>query len=842
MKNEAPSDRHDRPFSRGAILAIALLLAALTAALYARTGSFEFVNLDDPSYVSHNVTVLRGLSADSLAYAFAGEHSSNWHPLTTLSHMLDVELFGDDAGGHHLTSVGLHALNAALCFLALLALTRRGWTSAIVAALFALHPLRVESVAWISERKDVLSGTFFFLTLLAWARFVRDRSKLNYAFVALALTLGLLAKQMLITLPFLLVLIDLWPLRRPEREGRSIGSLLVEKTPLFALAFGAAGLMWMAQESSGTIGSLDAIPIAGRVLNAFGAVLAYVHLSFAPTGLACFYPHPGIVHADDSNVLMLPGLIGALLVIAGSFEVLRRRRTMPELLVGWFWFLGTLVPVVGLVQVGSQAYADRYTYLPTIGLALMLVAAGGRLVRARPALRMPLAALTALALGGLAFGTWRQVGVWENSEALNEHALAVTERNYVAHNNLGLSRLHDDADAVLAETEFMKALRINPMFKEAVFNLSVAYQAQGRSADAVATLERLLQMDPGHALASFQLGAIKRRGDPQAALVSLRRATELDPSSVRAWLELGNLYLDMSEGTYAEQCGTNVVGLDPNSAAGHILLGLASQQLQDPAAATQHLERAVLVDPENFEARHHLARQLADTGGMEPASIERAKVEVQAALELPGARPAARILLAKLLLFEHDPERAIEQLDLVLVDDPNHPEANDVLGIILLDEKEFDRAEEAFQRALLTDANYAPALANLGALLEGTKREGEALAVYERLLEIDKESAYATNAARGRAWILATSPDESLHDGTEAVKWAEFAMNRTPPEDPNPNRLIVYAAALARAGQYEHAVQVQRAALERALNAPQRTSLQAHLALFEAEQPLSRKR
>ncbi len=835
MSIEAP------PPSRGRLWALALSLAALTALLYARATEFDFVNFDDPSYVYNNQAVLGGLSADGVAYAFRGEHSTNWHPLTTLSHMLDVELFGEDAGKHHLVSVLMHALNAALCFAALFALTRRAWTSLFVAALFAVHPLRVESVAWISERKDVLSGTFFFLTLIAWARYARGGKKGDYALAALALALGLMAKQMLVTLPCLLVLLDVWPLRRASccgGAGRSVRQLVVEKLPLFAITVAAGVLAWMAQDSGGTIGSLRAIPIADRVANAFGAVAAYVRLSLAPTGLACFYPHASIVHPDDSAALYVPAAIGAVLVGGVTFLAWRLRRAIPAVLVGWLWFLGTLVPVVGLVQIGSQAWADRYTYLPTIGLAWMLVAVLVHVASARPALRVPIATLGGLAVAALGFGTWRQVPVWENSTTLHEHAVRVTEGNYVAHNNLGLARLLDDADPILAEGEFLTALEQNPAFHQAAFNLALAYRDQGRAAEAVATLERLLELNPNDALAARQLGLIRRaQGNADAALVDLRRATELDPTNIGAWLELGYLYLNQKEATYAEQCALRVTELDDNVAAGHSLLGLARQALGDHRKALEAFRRAVELAPESYEARHTLARELADTG-----QVAEAKAEVQLALELPLARSSARILLAKLLMFEGDEVGAQAQIDRVLLDDVNHPEANDVLGNILMNRRAFDEAEAAFRRALSSDAQYRSALANLGALLEQQKREAEAVELYERLLESDTESTVSIGAARGLAWIRATSPDAALRDGDDAVRWAEYVIQSTPAQDPSPNRFIVYAAAKAEAGKFEHAVEIQKLALERARNDTQRRSLQKQLDLYTSEQPYHRTR
>jgi tetratricopeptide (TPR) repeat protein len=830
------------PRERGSRLLAALALAAITLGVFASAGGHEFVNLDDPSYVHRNEVVREGLSLDGLAYALRGGHSTNWHPLTTLSHMLDVELFGLDAGKHHLTSVVLHALNAALCFLAFLALTGRRWTSLLIAALFALHPLRVESVAWISERKDVLSGTFFFLTLLAWVRHLRAPSSGRYALVMLCLALGLMSKQMLVTLPFLLVLLDVWPLGRwagtAKDAGRTLRALLLEKVPLIALGLAALLPMWLAQSAGATIGSLGALPLVDRLANAFNGYLAYARLTLVPTGLACFYPHPSLIPGERFQTLWLPALLGLAFVALVTFFVLRRLRRTPALAVGWFWYLGTLVPVIGVVQIGSQAYADRYTYLSTIGLVVLVLALVEDLLRTRATLRTPAVCLALLALGVYSAGTVRQLGYWADSETLNQRALEVTEFNYVAHNNLGLVQLEELSDPVSAEIEFQRALEINPFFRQAAYNLAIAYIGQGMAQKAELTLQALLQMDPGFIEARTKLAEIQRaKGNTAEALASWKAITEENPDDVRAWLELGRLHLASGEGIHAEACAERAIELDDSLAEAHILHGRAARLLNYPGATRQRFARAVEADPAHPEARVMLGRELAGAG-----ELDAARDELEVAVQLDGANPEARILLAKIALAGGDEPAARGELDAALKLRPGHPEGNDLLGNILLGNREFAAAEEAFQAALETNPTYDAALHNLGALYEQTRREAEALEQYTLLLDTDPDSPFSVGAARGRAWILATSPDPALRDGSEAVRWSQFVLSRTDAADPDPAPLIVLAAALAEDGRFEDALQVQTEAIARARNEAQKKGLEKRLELFRAGEAFHRTR
>lgn len=412
------------PGERWQILAIIVALATLTWLVFGQTLQHDFVNYDDDAYVHLQPEIVRGVTLPGIGWTFTHVHSGNWHPLTSISHMLDCQLWQLNPRGHHFTSVLLHALGAIFLFLALRAMTARVWRSAFVAAVFAIHPLRVESVAWVSERKDVLSGVFFMLTLLAYARYARQPSRVRYVVMALLFAAGLMAKPMLVTLPCLLLLLDYWPLRREL----SFAKLLMEKIPLFLLAAGSGIATVIAQTH--TMRSLELLPFSTRLANAAITLIAYLRDMLWPTRLAVFYPLP-------DQVSLPLALLAASLVVAVTLVVIRVRLVAPYLAVGWFWYLGMLVPVLGLLQVGLQSRADRYTYLPQIGLYLALTWVVAEWSATWKWRRGLLALAAAVVVFEFSRQTAWQASHWRNSETLWRHTLAITQRNAVAHTNLG---------------------------------------------------------------------------------------------------------------------------------------------------------------------------------------------------------------------------------------------------------------------------------------------------------------------------------------------------------------------------------------------------------------------
>jgi len=441
----------------GSVLALLPLLA------YLPTFANGFVNLDDSLYVTGNPWVLKGLAPESLAWALTANVANNWHPLTLLSHLLDVQLFGLHAAGHHGTSLLLHAANGLLLFAVLRRMTGRLWRSWTVAALFAVHPTHVESVAWISERKDVLSALFWILAMAAWTAWARQPAPGRYLVVMILMVLGLAAKPMVVTLPFVLLLLDAWPLERLHLGWRR---LILEKLPLLALSAISSLVTLRYQETS--MVPLEVLPLSFRLANAAVAYAAYLGKTLFPWHLAVFYPIPLAI-----PVWKTAGA-AALLIAITAFAVWRARRSL-WLLTGWLWFLGTLVPVIGLVQVGRQAMADRYLYLPSIGLYLAVVWGIAELVKRRE-VRLAMAAAAILAL---AAATWTQTRTWQDSVTLYRHALAVTDGNYLAH--LGLAKaLTARQDWNGAAEQYRAALALRPEFREARLGLDAVLRQRAR--------------------------------------------------------------------------------------------------------------------------------------------------------------------------------------------------------------------------------------------------------------------------------------------------------------------------------------------------------------------------
>ena len=439
------------------------LLALLTLAVYLPVLAHGFIRFDDPYYVTRNPGVQAGLTWEGIAWALTANVASNWHPLTLLSHMLDCELFGMDPMGHHLTSLLLHTASVVLLFEVLRRMTGSVWRSAAVAALFAIHPTHVESVAWIAERKDVLSGFFWMLTLLAWERYVRQPSRKRYAAVALALAAGLLSKPMVVTLPFVLLLLDVWPFERKIR--------VKEKLPLFALAAASCVVTVIAQ--SGAIGMASRFPMNLRLANAVLSYVKYLGKTLVPTRLAVFYPMPA-----EFPAWKVAG--AALLLVLLTVLALRAPRYVT---VGWLWFLGTLVPVIGIVQVGGQAMADRYLYLPSIGL--FLIAVWG----------FPRKAFWIPVLLALAITTRLQLRHWQDSESLFRHAAAVTEGNFIAH--LHLAQIHADrGERGPALEHFRTTLEIRPGMWQAQASLGNTLRRWGRPDKALPHLRNAVRLRP----------------------------------------------------------------------------------------------------------------------------------------------------------------------------------------------------------------------------------------------------------------------------------------------------------------------------------------------------------
>ena len=558
LKSSRTIDFRDRFLT----LLVCLVLILATSAVYGHVTGYGFVNLDDNLYVYENSNVQNGLTSDSMIWAFTTTHAANWHPLIWLSLMLDFELYGLDAGGYHLTNLLLHIANVLLVFFILKLMTGALWRSAFVATLFALHPLHVESVAWVTERKDVLSTLFWLLTMWAYLGYVERPGMRRYLLIIVAFTLGLMAKPMLVTLPFVLLLLDYWPLGRFQ-VGQSAGaleataqgliksgqpmpsalSLVWEKIPLFALVAVSSVVTFLAEKGAGGLVHSDTLPISIRVANGLVSYVKYMGKMIWPHNLAIFYPHPGqglpIWKAAGAGVLLL----------CISIVVVRGARRYPYLLVGWLWYIGTLVPVIGFVQVGSQAMADRFTYIPLIGLYIIIAWGVPEIVPRWPHRNLYLAMLSTTVLLFLMALTWKQVQYWKNGISLLEHTLEVTSNNWLCNYNLGTA-LDKEGRTDDAIKHYQEALRIKPDYAEAHNNLGIAFDKKGRIDDAINHYQEALRIEPDNAEAHNNLGIdLARKGNIDVAVKHFQKALQINPnfSYARANLKKALLLLESKQ-------------------------------------------------------------------------------------------------------------------------------------------------------------------------------------------------------------------------------------------------------------------------------------------------------
>ena len=677
---------------------IGLLLAASTWAVFGQTRRFEFVSFDDPSYVYENSYVLGGLTDQSVRWAFSPEavpRTGNWHPLTWLSLMLDAEWFGDGAGGFHLTNVVFHTLNALLLFWLLQQATGAPWKSGFAAALFAVHPLHVESVAWVSERKDVLSTFFGLIALTGYVQSVRRSSAAWYATSLAAFVLSLLSKQMLVTLPFLLLLLDYWPLGRTRwgargpasaeltdestpdtsaEEGRvSWRRLLIEKLPFFAITFAFSAIAYLSQDKTNAVASLEEFSAADRFCNAVVVTVMYLAKMFWPRDLSCFYPHPARIPPLQT--------VGALLLLGiATVSVVFQMRRRPYLPVGWFWYLGTLVPVIGLVQIGSQRMADRYTYIPLIGIFVAASWFVPSLFSEGRVRRLVLPAVGVSILLVLTIVARRQTRYWRDSITLFEHALSVVE-----------------SDMVRA-------------------NLGAVRQRRGEIKEAMHHYRRAIEIVPSNVISRFNLGILlSAEGREQEAIQQYRSVLNLEPEHFSARVNLGSLLCDQGRFVEAESLLRQAVATKPEEAIAHANLGFAllgQGRFEEARESFDHsgrLDPQFAVSDEGLTQRHVQAgEQLAAQGKMEEAVAQFR----QALLYSPGNVAAQYDLALALLTLERWPEAQQCYIEL-LAARPEFAAGHHELGVVLLEQGMREAAIDRFREALRLDPDLVSAQRSL---------------------------------------------------------------------------------------------------------------------------------
>jgi protein O-mannosyl-transferase len=547
-------------------IGVCIFLAAITWMVFGQTLGHDFVNYDDQNYVYENAKITGGLNLAGIAWAFSHVHAQNWHPLTTISHMLDCQLYGLKAEGHHFTNVLLHTVAALLLFAVLREMTGALWRSAFVAAVFAIHPLHVESVAWVAERKDVLSAVFFMLTLGAYVRYARAPSIARYLAVAALFALGLMSKPMLVTIPFVLLLLDYWPLKRfpsatsVKSKGKWLAwwerqslprRLILEKIPLIALSAISGTVTFLAQRQA--LGWTEDLPVSLRFNNAVVTYIAYIWQMLWPAKLAVFYPHP------ENRVPLWEIILALAVLIATTLTGIVLRRKRPYFITGWLWYLGMLVPVIGVIQVGWQGRADRYTYLPQIGLYVLVAWAIADLSASWRHQRQIATVGAAILLGALTWRARNQASFWRNSETLWTHTLAVTADNDVADNNLGIIFLgRGQVDEAISR--FQAAVDLRPENAPAHDNLAKAFLQKGQVADALLHYRKLLEIQPDNAEAHNILGTVLiQQGRVREAIEQWQETLVMQPENGNAKSNLAWVFA-----TYPEESirnGTQAVQL-----------------------------------------------------------------------------------------------------------------------------------------------------------------------------------------------------------------------------------------------------------------------------------------
>jgi Flp pilus assembly protein TadD len=603
--------RNQKPETRNFFLLIPLALIGMTLAVFWPVGGHDFLNYDDDIYVTENPHVQKGLTVKGLLWAFGRTYHSNWHPLAFLSHMIDVSLFGMNPAGHHWMNLLLHLANILLLFFLLRRMTDALWPSVLVAALFAIHPLHAGPVAWVATRDDLLSTFFGLLAFQAYAGYVEKnvssfrfqvsslrpesrKAMLSYLAVLLFFTLSLLAKPMLVTLPFLLLLLDYWPLRRvssfkflvssfkpgTRNQKPETRNVVLEKLPLFLLAIVFSLVTLLIRKEEGSLVTLETIPLGMRLENALVSYVGYLAKTFWPHNLSVFYPHPG----DSLPVWKILG--SAVILLLVSVGAVRNANRRPYLIVGWLWYLGTLLPVIGIVQTGAQAMADRYSYVPLIGIFIMVVwfLTEPKVETLRGGI-LAVSAASLLLLLGIAARV--QVGYWKNSITVFEHALAATRDNHVAHNNLGLA-LKKQGRLEEAAAHFNRAIAIRPTFAQARNNLAGVFMERKRMDAAAAELRQAVTINPEYAPAHYNLGLVlAEQGRPEEAIAHFRRSLEIDPEDYKAHGSLG--------------------------------LALANRGQTDEAIA--HYGRALSINPDDGVTHNNFAVILFKRGKLEEAAI-----------------------------------------------------------------------------------------------------------------------------------------------------------------------------------------------------------------------------
>ena len=759
-------------FSQTAVVGLLLFLIAI--GLFLPAADFDFIVYDDDLFISKNPHVRNGLSWDNVRWALSADLVSDspnadfWIPVTFLSHILTAELFGMNPSAHHLVNVVLHALNTVLLFWVLRRMTRDLWPSAFVAVLFAIHPLHVESVAWVSERKDVLSTLFFLLTIGAYVRYTERPIPSRYVLVGLLFALGLMSKPMLVTLPFVLLLLDYWPLGRLHlvgpRDNQKIinpSFLIIEKLPLFVLSAAIAIGTLHLHYKGGTIASLESLPFGVRVAHALVSYFNYIKQMIWPKNLAIFYPHPG-----DSLALSQVVVAGVTLTII-LILVLWLIKTRPYLAVGWFWYLGTLIPVIGLLQAGAQAMADRYTYIPLIGLFIMIGWGGQDLIARWRYRNLLLKVSAAIVFSGLIICASMQLRYWRNSITLFEHALQIADKNFIAHYNLGLGYL-ESGNLEEAVQQFQATLRLDPDAYDSHNELGVILYEQKKFEEAKIQFLKSLQIKPGYLKAQNNLALLTAdQGEIEESMSYFTRALEAAPDSPVIHNSMGMVLHVQGRNNEAIDHFSHAVRINPNSAVIRSNLARSLYAQGRTEEALSHYAKAVQISPDFDEAYYGMGIIYIDKGLLDEG-IRALKM----ALRLKHQSREYRTGLGEAYRRNGEAGQAIVEFKKLLESHSADVTVHTNLGLAYADQGRMQEAISQYKSALKIDPDFVEAHFNLALAYTSLRRTDEAIQEYRAAILI--QPAY-TNAYNNLANIFV---NQGKHQ--EAIQEFQLALKHNP--------------------------------------------------------------